>query len=172
MSTDSQSICQRTVGRHIGRLPVDISTESVDWQRPLLHMIQGLFSGFCFWLSVFHFRNDNFHPHCTSLHVQKPVWVIYHSIPLHAIMGLIKDYNNCQNLSIWCVINNNNICKSSPFNLCYCCQYQILLKRSSLKNDTKDEVEATVAILEKLPKPKPPNVKGHFYSNWKNILSS
>ena len=38
----------------------------------------------------------------------------------------------------------------------------MLLKRSNLKDDTKDEVEATVAILEKLPKPKSPNVKGHF----------
>ncbi|XP_029211813.2 uncharacterized protein LOC114975773 isoform X3 [Acropora millepora] len=36
---------------------------------------------------------------------------------------------------------------------------EMLLKRSNLKDDTKDEVEATVAILEKLPKPKPPNVK-------------
>jgi len=49
----------------------------------------------------------------------------------------------------------------------------MLLKRSNLKDDTKDEVEATVAILEKLPKPKPPNVKGHFYNNIEqNILSS
>lgn len=36
---------------------------------------------------------------------------------------------------------------------------EMLLKRSNLKDDIKDEVEATVAILEKLPKPKPPNVK-------------
>ena len=46
----------------------------------------------------------------------------------------------------------------------------MLLKRSNLKDDTKDEVEATVAILEKLPKPKPPNVKGHFYNNIEKIF--
>ena len=63
--------------------------------------------------------------------------------------------------------------KAGHLFLCYCCQYQMLLKRSNLKDDTKDEVEATVAILEKLPKPKPPNVKGHFYNNIEqNILSS
>lgn len=37
---------------------------------------------------------------------------------------------------------------------------QDLLQRPSLKEDTKEEAEATVAILEKLPKPKPPDVKG------------
>ncbi|XP_015773849.1 PREDICTED: uncharacterized protein LOC107352061 [Acropora digitifera] len=47
---------------------------------------------------------------------------------------------------------------------------EMLLKRSNLKDDTKDEVEATVAILEKLPKPKPPNVKGHFYNNIEKIF--
>ncbi|XP_078381872.1 uncharacterized protein LOC144664607 isoform X2 [Oculina patagonica] len=34
-----------------------------------------------------------------------------------------------------------------------------LLQRPSLKEDTKEEAETTVAILEKLPKPKPPDVK-------------
>ena len=37
---------------------------------------------------------------------------------------------------------------------------QVLLQRSNLKEDTKEEAEATVAILEKLPKPEPPNIKG------------
>lgn len=46
----------------------------------------------------------------------------------------------------------------------------MLLKRSNLKDDTKVEVEATVAILEKLLKPKPPNVKGHFYNNIEKIF--
>lgn len=36
---------------------------------------------------------------------------------------------------------------------------EALLERPSLKEDTKEEVEATLAILEKLPRPKPPNIK-------------
>lgn len=36
---------------------------------------------------------------------------------------------------------------------------EVLLERPSLKEDTKEEVEATLAILEKLPQPKPPNIK-------------
>ena len=60
-----------------------------------IHTLKELFSDFCFGLSAFHFRNENFHPHGTSLHVQKLVLDMYHSIPVHAIMGLIKDYNNC-----------------------------------------------------------------------------
>jgi len=40
-TTDSQSQhIGRCVGRHFGRLSVDISAESVDWQRSLLHMIK------------------------------------------------------------------------------------------------------------------------------------
>ena len=34
------------------------------------------------------------------------------------------------------------------------------MQRPHLKEDTKEEVEATAAILEKLLKPKPPNIKG------------
>lgn len=37
---------------------------------------------------------------------------------------------------------------------------QVLLQRPRLKEDTKEEAEATAAILEKLLKPKPPNIKG------------
>lgn len=36
---------------------------------------------------------------------------------------------------------------------------EVLLQRPNLKEDTKQEAEATVSILEKLPKPEPPNIK-------------
>lgn len=36
---------------------------------------------------------------------------------------------------------------------------EVLLQRPHLKEDTKEEAEATAAILEKLLKPKPPNIK-------------
>lgn len=34
------------------------------------------------------------------------------------------------------------------------------MQRPNLKEDTKQEAEAAVSILEKLPKPEPPNIKG------------
>ena len=39
MSTESQPTCRPTLGRHVCRLSVDLSAESVNRQRSLLHMI-------------------------------------------------------------------------------------------------------------------------------------